>query len=289
MGELDLHPAAFTVDLEEWYHAELVRRHASAGELESRAGAATAPILDLLDRHGVRATFFVVGDLLRGSPELIGRLVKSGHEIGCHTFTHRTLWDMSPEDFRNELREFKAALAEVAPGVAVRGFRAPTFSVDRRTAWMFRVLEEEGFTYDSSVVPARGPLYGCPGAPPGIYRPSREDFLRDDPHGPLVEFPAPVVTFAGGRLPVAGGFYLRMLPFALYRRLVRGVLRKRAFFLYIHPWETDAGTPRLPLPRLARWATYRGMAGMLRKVERLLREIPFTTMREAIEAAGFRV
>ncbi len=283
------HPAALSVDLEDYHHPELIRRHASPGARAARVEVSTGPLLDLLDRHGVKGTFFIVGEVIRGAAALIRRIAGAGHEIGCHTHTHRPLWEMTPESLSEEIRSFKAALRDVAGDVPVRGFRAPTFSLDRRTAWAFRVLEEEGFTYDSSVVPMRGPLYGCPGAPFEIYRPSRGDFLKKDVSGPIVEFPAPVATLGGCRVPVGGGFYLRAMPFWLYLGLVKKVLKRRPFFLYVHPWETDPGIPRLRLPGLARWATYTGIGGMLRKIERLIERVRFTTMRSVIEASGFGV
>jgi hypothetical protein len=190
---------------------------------------------------------------------------------------------------RAEIRSFRAALREVAGDIPVHGFRAPTFSLDHRTDWCYRVLEEEGFSYDSSIVPVRGPLYGCPDAPREIYRPAREDFLKKDPNGPIVEFPAPVVDLVGRRFPVGGGLYLRALPFWLYWRFLRKVSRERPFFLYVHPWETDPGIPRFRLPRFSRWATYSGVRGMLRKLELLLQRIRFTTMRSTLETSGFGV
>jgi polysaccharide deacetylase family protein (PEP-CTERM system associated) len=283
------YPAAFSVDLEDYYHPQLVRGHTGSGRLASRVEASTAPILDLLERHGVRATFFIVGEVARDAPRLIERIVRGGHEIGCHTYSHDPLWDMTPESFREDLRRFKAEIKGAAGDVPVRGFRAPTFSLDEGTSWALPILAEEGFTYDSSLVPARGPLYGCPGAPVGIYRPSSEDLRRPDPRGPLVEFPAPVVSFARQRFPVGGGIYLRALPFRVYHALVRRVLKRRPFFLYIHPWETDPDIPKFDLPRFARWATYTGIAGMLKRIERLLESIRFTTMGAAIELGAGRI
>lgn len=286
MGGFQDQPAAFSVDLEDYYHAQLVREHTGKARLASRVEISTAPILDLLERHGVRATFFVVGEVARDAPRLIQRIVESGHEIGCHTDSHDPLWEMTPESFREDIRRFKEAIKGAAGDVPVRGFRAPTFSLDGRTAWALRVLAEEGFSYDSSIVPARGPLYGCPGAPIEIYRPSTEDPRQKEPSGPVVEFPAPVVGFGRARFPVGGGIYLRALPFRVYHALVRRVLRKRPFFLYVHPWETDPGIPRIALPRFARWATYTGITGMLGKLERLLQSIRFTTMSAVIESSG---
>lgn len=282
MAPRDFYPAALSVDLEDHYHAELVRRHAPGAARDSRIALSCGRLLDLFDRKGARATFFIVGELIRSERDSIRRIASSGHEIACHSYTHRPLWDLGPEEFREELRRFQAALEEVLPGTRAAGFRAPTFSLDRRTAWALQVLEEEGFAYDSSIVPARGPLYGCPGAPLGLYRPSREDIARHDPRGEVVEFPAPVVRIGPLQLPVGGGIYLRVLPFGIYRRLFERVLAKRPGFLYVHPWETDPETPRLRLPAPARLATYFGIRGMLGKLERLLDRISFTTMASAI-------
>jgi len=282
-------PAAFSVDLEDYYHPELIRRHARPGACTPRVTESTAPILDLLDQRRVKATFFVVGEVCRTAPDLIRRIVDSGHEIGCHTHTHTPLWELEPESFRAELREFKAALKDAAGDVPVRGFRAPTFSVDLRTAWALRVLEEEGFTYDSSIVPIKGPLYGCPGAPLTIYRPSRADLRKSDGDGSLLEFPAPVAQIAGASVPIGGGFYLRAMPFPMYLHLVKRVLRVRPFFLYVHPWETDVKIPRFRLPALARWATYTGLRRTLSKLERLISAIELTTMKAVMEASGFGV
>jgi len=289
MSQGQAHPAAFTVDLEDYYHPELIRRHATIGQRVDRAAISTEPILELLERHGVHATFFIVGEVIERDPGLIQRIVRAGHEIGCHTHTHLPLWEMTPESFREELRRFRRALTAAAGDVPVRGFRAPTFSIDGSTAWALRVLHEEGFTYDSSIVPIRGPLYGCAGAPFGIYRPALDRITADDPSSPMAEVPAPVASLAGKHIPVGGGFYLRVLPFALYRRLVRQVLRRRPFFLYVHPWETDSRIPRFALPPLARWATYTGIAGVLSKLEALLQQIRFTTLRAVLEASGVKV
>jgi polysaccharide deacetylase family protein (PEP-CTERM system associated) len=279
----------FSVDVEEYTHAELVRRSLDGKRSSSTVEQATRPLLEMLAHHRVTATFFLVGEVIRDAPQLVCDIVAGGHEIGCHTFTHRPLWEHTTETFRSELREFRSTLQDVSPDVSVRGFRAPTFSIDPRTSWALRVLHEEGFVYDSSVVPARGPLYGCRGAPLRPYRISLDDPRCEDPDSPLLEFPAPVIRWPLGNVPVGGGIYLRLLPSWLYRWLVRGVARRRPFFLYVHPWETDPETPRLPLPRLARWATYAGIRKARDKVEALLQEMTFTSLSKALEAQGYGV
>jgi polysaccharide deacetylase family protein (PEP-CTERM system associated) len=275
---------ALSIDLEEWYHPQLVQPHLRGTTKTNRVAEAAARLLDLLDEHGVRATFFCVGEVLDGNPELARRIHESGHEVGFHGMTHRPLGDLGPAGFERELDEF-ALLTRRLLGESVRisGFRAPTFSLDRRTSWALPMLVRRGYAYDSSVFPMRSPLYGVAGAPLGPYRVDMNDPAIVDPESPLTEIPPAVLRFLGVRMPVAGGIYLRMLPLGLVTRMLRRVERERPFVLYVHPWETDPGTPRVALPWMARLATYHGIPAMLRKLDRILSTFRFTTVAEVVE------
>ena len=267
-----MHACALSIDLEEWHHAELVRRRSPAPS--ARVVAATRPILELLDRHGRRATFFVVGEVARRHPELIEAIAARGHEIGCHGMTHRPLGELGPDGLVAELAEFAEVLRDVlGPDVRPAGFRAPTFSLDASTAWAFPILARFGYRYDASVFPIRTPLYGVAGG-------------RLDLHtvGPLVEVPPAVAEVAGVRLPVGGGAYLRALPSWLARRLLARIRRERPLVLYVHPWELDPGTPRVALPPAARAATYVGIGGALKKLAALVAEFPFVPIADVVDA-----
>jgi polysaccharide deacetylase family protein (PEP-CTERM system associated) len=270
---------ALTVDLEDWYHPELVKRHVG-GDAVSQVVASANEILDLFDRYQVRATFFVLGDVAAKQPDLVRKIHDKGHEIASHGMTHKPLWDLSYDEFDRELKDFERLMADIlGDGVKVRGFRAPTFSLDNRTKYALRCLAENGYTYDTSVFPAKNYMYGVADAPCGVYRPSAEDVSRTDEASPLVEFPMTVYELGRMRIPVSGGFYMRVMPYFLFRALLRRVNRIRPFVIYFHPWETHRHTPRTRAIGLKNsLITYYGMKGALRKIERLLQDFEFVPM-----------
>ncbi len=290
---------ALTIDVEDWYHPELVRSHVALGEtgypeaVKPQIEASTGALLDLLRQKGVKATFFVVGEIVQRHPQLIQAIAAEGHELGCHGMGHRPLWELSPAEFRSELEQFAALMASVAPGVAVTGFRAPTFSLDNRTRWALTILEGLGYHYDSSVFPIRTPVYGVGNAPLHPYYPSpgnvagsvsAPDRLQsENGQGNLIEFPMTVWSWAGVRVPISGGFYLRVLPLRFVQFALRQVNRQRPFVLYVHPWETFADTPRLKLPPFSRFVTYYNLRSMMSRLAALLDAFSFAPMRTVLE------
>lgn len=277
---------ALTIDVEDWFHPELVRPHVPEAERIPRLRTALDPLLALLERSGTRATFFLLGDLVRDDPDLVRQLHGAGHEIGCHGMTHLPLWDLTPEAFRQELRDFRAAMGAVDAAIPVRGYRAPTFSLESQTAWALEILADEGFSYDSSIFPFKNHVYGVAGAPVRPYRPDPADLTRHSDAGPLWEFPLSVVVLAGQRVPVSGGFYLRALPYPFTAWALRRITRERPFVLYCHPWECDPETPRRHLGFVDRLITYTGIRGARSKLARLLAEFPCTRLDEVIAACG---
>lgn len=267
---------ALTLDIEDWHHPELVGRHVR-GEKVDRVEAATDRLLELLDEFGVKATCFVLGDVARRHPELIRRVHDQGHEIASHGMSHQPLWAMDRAAFDAELKAFDALMREIlGADFKAQGFRAPTFSLDQRTAYALSCLADNGYVYDSSIFPARNFLYGVDDAPCGLYRPNLKTVHLEDPASPLVEFPMTVYVCAGKRVPISGGVYLRVLPGLLVRALLARVARERPFILYLHPWETDPGTPRV---RSIGWShyffTYYGIHGARTKLRNLLRRFEF--------------
>ncbi|OGO49352.1 MAG: hypothetical protein A2148_00085 [Chloroflexi bacterium RBG_16_68_14] len=274
---------ALSVDLEEWYHSDLLIPHVRAGERVSQVREAVRPLIDLLHRAGVRATFFTVGEVARDHPDLIQELATTGHEIACHTMTHPNLWRLTPEKFRDELEQYREAMERAVSGQEVLGFRAPMFSLDRRTHWVLGELRDAGFRYDSSVVPVRTPWYGVRGAPLGVYRASLEDPGRTDDEAGFLEFPLTACSLGRLRIPAAGGVYLRLLPYPVFRMLLRRVARQRPFVIYVHPWETYPGTPTCPLPFVERLGLYTNIRHTLARLERLLSEFRFAPVREVLD------
>ncbi len=283
---MSAHPFALTFDIEDWHHPELVRARVPAGDTRSVVRPGTERILDLLRRHGVRATFFILGDVAARHPDLVRRIADEGHEIASHGYSHTPLWNLDPEGFRRELRDFRAAIRAALGDDPSVGFRAPTFSLDRSTAWALEVLTEEGFAYDSSIFPMRVQLYGVADAPLGIYRPANADLARHDPTGRLVEFPVAVHRMPGMSLPVAGGFYLRALPSFVFEGALDAVIAHRPAVLFIHPWECVPDVPRVRLGAVSSFVTYLNLGGVINKLDRLLTRHHCLPMVEILEQAG---
>ena len=284
-----LYTHALTIDLEDWYHPELVREHLGSKLPEGRLPEDVPVILNLLKRYDVKATFFVLGECAAHFPGLVQRIYEEGHEIGCHGMSHRMLGDLGQEGLKRELQDFQSLMKQVLGDARIKGFRAPTFSLNQRTKWALPILKEFGYCYDSSIFPARlfwNPLYGVVGAPRFPYRISFENICHEDPKGLLWEFPAAITRVAGIDLPVGGGFYLRTIPAFIYRWGLQKLNRQGSFFIYLHPWEWSRDTPRLPLPFLSAQATYFGTGKVLSKSEALLRIFSFSRMDEVLNLSS---
>lgn len=259
---------AMTVDVEDWFQVQAFAGciPRSAWEtLDRRVEANTGRILDTFARHGVQATFFTLGWVAERHPALIRRIVAAGHELASHGHGHELVHEIGEAAFRADIRRAKAAL-EDAGGVAVRGYRAPTFSVGPHTPWAHRVLAEEGYAYSSSVFPVKHDLYGAPDAPRAPHRPRADG---------VIELPMTTLRAAGRNLPCAGGGWFRLLPYPLFRtalRRVNGREGARGIF-YFHPWEVDPAQPRVAeAGRLSRFRHYTGLASMMARLEALLRD-----------------
>jgi polysaccharide deacetylase family protein (PEP-CTERM system associated) len=278
---------ALTIDVEDWYHPELVRSHIDPANVKGRVSQAIPLILDLLRRHRVKATFFVLGEVARRFPEVVRQIDREGHELGCHGMSHRTLGDLGKEDFRKELQDFEKIMKEILGKFRVKGFRAPTFSLNQDTKWALPLLREFGYSYDSSIFPTKiflNHLYGVKNAPRFPYRISFDDPGQEDPKSDFWEFPAALIKIGGYRFPVSGGIYLRVLPFLFFRQALKRMSQEGPFFVYVHPWEWDRGTPRISLSLFSRWATYFGMEKVLVKLGELLETFSFARMDEVLEA-----
>ncbi len=270
---------ALVVDLEHWHSNEFLTGYLPA-DMPDQVTESVRPILQLLERYDVKATFAVLGSVAREHPELIREIYDRGHEIACHAYSHKTLYQLSKAAFDDEIQRSVALLRSIT-GSRPIGFRAPSFSIDNSTRWAFDVLEKYGFRYDASIFPFKTMLYGVPDAPVNIYRPSKDDVAKHDPRGKIIEFPMTVLN-TYRNIPIAGGFYLRALPLRLLKAGFRKVNRTRPSILYIHPWETYPGTPRLAIPAFYRFVAYYGIGSALKKFEALLREFSFRPIRDVI-------
>jgi polysaccharide deacetylase family protein (PEP-CTERM system associated) len=274
-------PNAFTVDVEDYYQvsafADSVRKDAW-GSFESRVESNTQRLLSLVDRHGVRGTFFVLGWVAERHAGLVREIRAAGHEVACHGFSHDLVYSQSREVFREETIRAKRCLEDTI-GEAVHGYRAASYSVTRRSLWALEVLSDAGFTYDSSIFPIRHDRYGIASAP-------RFPFRIELPNGASIrEFPLTTFRLGGVSLPVAGGGYFRLLPYAYTRAgLARVIQHDNApVVFYLHPWEIDIEQPRLAGSLLSRFRHYTNLARCERRLERLLRDFPWAPMADVLD------
>ncbi|MED5331056.1 MAG: XrtA system polysaccharide deacetylase [Planctomycetota bacterium] len=229
-----------------------------------RAEAAVERVIEILDKHGVKATFFVLGLVAERTPSVVKEIVEAGHELASHGYSHRMAQDLGREDFGEDVHRARGLLQDLS-GQPVEGFRASTFSIGRQTRWAFECVAEAGHLWDSSVFPVLHDRYGdtaFPHYPVHVHLPSGR---------PLREYPLLTRPWLGRRWPAAGGGYLRLLPF----NVVEGALRKTAResipgVVYLHPWELDVKQPRHRLGGLRTFRHYGGIGRMAGRLSRLL-------------------
>jgi polysaccharide deacetylase family protein (PEP-CTERM system associated) len=266
---------ALTVDVEDYFHVSALAPHIDRGSWDTRPCRVernVGRLLDLFEANGAHATFFTLGWVADRYPQLVRRIVDAGHELASHGYAHRRASEQAAPEFREDVRRAKALLEDVA-GRRVRGYRAPSFSIDRRNEWAFDVLQEEGYSYSSSVYPVRHDHYGMPDAPRFPYR------ARPG----LLEIPLTTTQWLGRNLPAGGGGYFRLLPYGVSRwalRRVNAIDRHPAVF-YLHPWEIDPEQPRvIEASAKARFRHYVNLSRTESRLRRLLRDFRWARMDE---------
>ena len=270
-------PNALTVDVEDWYHSVLEIDPGEWPEHEDRVVPATERLLACLAERDARGTFFVLGHVAQLHPELVPAIESAGHEIACHGYAHRLVYDLTPAEFRDDLRRSLDVLRAQATA-PIRAYRAPYWSITRRSAWALDLVAEEGLVHDSSIYPTTTSLYGIPDAP-------RSPFRLTTPGGrELVELPPSVLRFPIRNIPFAGGIYLRLLPYCVVRWAMRRFARGGwPALVYIHPPEFDPDKPRLRMPLAKRILHYARLDALRVKVPRLLREFSFAPLGELVD------
>lgn len=275
-------PNAFTVDVEDYFQVSAFEHRVSRkhwASYESRVEANTDKLLTLLDRHGVRGTFFILGWVADRHPALVKRIQASGHELASHGYWHHLVYRQTAEEFANDLRQSLDAIAN-ASGVAVTAYRAPSFSIIERSLWALEVLVEHGFTIDSSIFPIAGhDRYGMPNAQKEIHQ-------LDTAAGSILEFPPSAWNMGRLNVPIGGG-YFRILPLRLTSQAIAMVRRAgRPAMFYIHPWEVDPEQPRIPRPGWkSRARHYVGLDKCQLRLASLLQKHRFSTMSDCIAAS----
>lgn len=262
-------------DVEEHYRIEAAAgvavTDAQRGHYADRLVPTTQWLLDRLAEFGAHATFFVVGQIARDNPALVRAIHDAGHEVASHGWDHKRVVAMTPGEFREDIRKSTDALEQVI-GTSVRGYRAPTFSVMRETAWALDVLVEQDMLYDSSIYPVRHDRYGVPRAPRAPFRARGEEQT-------ILELPPATLRLLGLNTPMGGGGYFRLFPLFLTRWALRQAQHQcmpPVAMLYFHPWEFDPDQAHLPLAPLTRFRTYVGISRSKARLLSLLRGYHFS-------------
>lgn len=260
-----------TIDVEDYFHVsafETIVEKEQWSDYECRVVPNTIKVLDLLDRYGVKATFFVLGWVADHYPDLISQIDERGHEVGCHSYYHRLIYDLSPDQFRDDTARSKDVLEQIL-GKKVRGYRAPSYSITEKSLWAYDVLAELGFEYDSSVFPIHHDRYGIPGAPRFPYR---------VPGHTLTEYPISTAPFYGSHLPVSGGGYFRLFPYWFTKGALERInkIEGKSFMFYFHPWEIDPLQPKIKTKNvLSKFRHYVNLTRTLPRLDNLLQDFSF--------------
>jgi polysaccharide deacetylase family protein (PEP-CTERM system associated) len=273
-----------SVDVEDYFHAEAIAAHFGRDNwqaMESRVVQNTHRVLDLLGEHHTRATFFVLGWVADRFPNLVREIHARGHEIGCHSYWHRLIYKLTPDEFREDTRRAKDTI-ESSTGSKVIGYRAPSFSVTKDSLWALEILSEMGFQYDSSIFPIRHDLYGMPDHSrfPCVHKTGTQD--------QILELPISTWRIGDLNLPFGGGGYLRILPLAYTRLAFRRLnnSEQQPAIVYFHPWEIDPEQPRLTVPLRSRFRHYTNLSRMRKRVSSLLQNYEFVPLCELLHQIG---
>ena len=263
------------IDFEDWFHPQLIKKNIEDKKYEPVVINGLDKILDLLRQNETLATFFVVGELLEYRPEIFDKIIENGHEIGFHTMYHSRLdSEKFEEKFEDEIKKF-----EVLTNKKSKGFRAPTFSLNKKSSWIIDVLEAYDYTYDSSIIPAKSTMYGSPNAEENPYKITSNNIEKNNIDGKIIEFPLLVTKFLGKKIPAAGGFYLRSLPTKITKKAIRNYERRGipATF-YIHSWElTPEYMPKIQLPLKDNFTTFHNIDKAFNRMNEILNEFEFTS------------
>ena len=263
------------IDFEDWFHPELIQKYIKNEKKHPQVIDGIHEILDLLRKKETNATFFVVGELLEFKPDLLDLILDGDHEIAFHTMNHTRLDTPNFKNcFENELKKFDS----LTEGKS-KGFRAPSFSLNKNSSWAIDLLEKNNYVYDSSVMPAKTSLYGLPHAQKTPYKITSTSLENNSDNGKIIEFPIMVSKILGKTIPVGGGFYLRTLPFKLIKNSFKQYEKNEIpGVFYIHSWElTPKYMPKIKLSTKDSFITYHNIDSAYEKMNKLLSLYEFTS------------
>jgi len=264
---------AFSIDVEDWFQVAAFAPYIDREDwdsLECRVERNVDVLLETLDKHQVKATFFTLGWIAERYPAMVGRIVAGGHELASHGYGHERVNDLTAKQFAEDIRRSKLILEHIG-GKVIQGYRAPSFSIGAQTPWAHDTLRRQGYVYSSSVYPIRHDHYGSPDAPRFPYTHASG----------LVELPPTSVRIGSRNLPAAGGGYFRLLPYAVSRWSINRIVvqERQPVSFYCHPWEIDPNQPRVQHANIkSRFRHYVNQTNMLSKIENLLKDFQWAPM-----------
>jgi polysaccharide deacetylase family protein (PEP-CTERM system associated) len=270
-----------SIDVEDYFHVSAFSSEIDRADwpsMESRVTRNTREMLELFDNFDVKSTFFVLGCVAEQFPTLVKEIAAEGHEIACHGYSHKLIYEQSQSEFESETRRAKQILEDIT-GNRIRGYRAASYSITRNSLWALDVLANEGFDYDSSIFPVVHDRYGIPGAPTSPYQISLESGSS------LTEVPLTTLGLPGYRLPIAGGGYFRIFPYALTKLAYKYLnsSKNEPVIFYLHPWEIDPEQPRIDSSRFSAFRHYTNLAKTKGRLERLMSDFAFSTVADVID------
>ena len=261
----------FCVDLEDWYHQSLVPGNNT--DFTPRVEENTDRLLEIFSDTDTKATFFVLGQIAARHPGLIKKIRDAGHELACHGYDHKLLYDLTPQQFREDTKKAADLIEDIA-GVKVLGYRASSWSVNNSTLWALEILQELGFVYDASIFPVKNFLYGIPDAP-------RFAHPRGVGEGSFLEVPTSTFTFFDANMGFSGGFYFRALPAFMIKYFTREINKGgNPVIFYLHPVEIDKQAPKMKANIRDKIIMDWGIPGCERKLGSILKAYDFVTIKD---------
>ena len=275
---------ALTIDVEDYYHVsgfESIVRFEDWDRYESRVERNTYRILDLLDEYQTKATFFVLGWIAERQAQLIRAIDNRGHEVASHGYAHQRIYTQPPEQFHEETRRSKHIIEDTL-GHPIFGYRAASYSITAKSLWALDILQETGFAYDSSIFPIRHDRYGIPDYQRFCH------MLNGHAGRGLIEFPISTLRLAGVNIPIAGGGYFRLFPYAFIRWSIKHINETECqpALVYLHPWEIDPEQPRIHASMLARFRQYHNLEKTESRLIRLLEDFRFGSTTTVLRERG---
>ncbi len=265
-----------SIDVEDYFHVSNFEHIVKNwDEFELRVGKNTYRILDILDLHKIKATFFILGWVAEKIPRLVKEISNRHHEIASHGYNHKLIFNLTQKEFRDDISKTKKILEQIS-GQEVIGYRAPSYSITKKSFWALTILNECGYKYDSSIFPIHHHRYGIPNFD-RFYKK-----IKLDNNSFIDEFPISTIRIFSKNIPVAGGAYARLLPLKFIDYALRTIngKEKKPFVFYFHPWEIDKDQPRIPCSLFTKMRHYGFLGRMEKKLDYLFKNYKFVPLKE---------